>query len=119
MEKLIPILSVVILFSAGICWYLSMRQYFKIKAYKEGRKYHNIFIEHTVKSAQYVFNNDFIEYFPLTYLLRKLDDTEYNKYDDVLKKMYNKKAIYEIIFLLSFISFIVLLVISGGFKVTW
>ena len=97
MEKLIPILSVVILFSAGICWYLSMRQYFKIKAYKEGRKYHNIFIEHTVKSAQYVFNNDFIEYFPLTYLLRKLDDTEYNKYDDIYNDDIQWKYVIEFI----------------------
>jgi len=118
MTDLFSNLTLLTLLIAGLGWYLSMRQYFKIKAFKAGKESGNIFIEHSVKGPQYVFSGDFIEYFPITYLLRKLDDSEYNNYDDGLKKLYKQKAKYEFIFWICIVLGLVFTFISTGGKIT-
>ena len=118
MTDLFSNLTLLSLLIAGLGWYLSMRQYFKIKAYKAGEENGNIFIEHSVKGPKYLFSGDFIEYFPLTYILRKLDDSEYNNYDNALKKMYDQKAKYEFIFWICIVLGFVFTFISSGGKIT-
>ncbi len=118
MTDLFSNLTLLSLIIAGLGWYLSMRQYFKIKVFKIGKESDNIFMEHSVKGPQYVFSGDFIEYFPLTYLLRKLDNTEYNNYDDKLKKLYDQKAKYEFIFWIALSLGFVFAFINTGGKIT-
>lgn len=102
----------------GLGMYLSMRQYFKIKAYKEGREMKNIFIEYTFNGTKYMFGGDFVEYFPLTYLLRKLDASEYNNYSNELKKLYDQKAKYELLFFGGIILGFIFVFIETGGKIT-
>lgn len=115
MVYLFFVLTILSSLTAGLGWFLSMRQYFKIKAYKTGKESANIFLEHSVKGQQYVFSGDFIEYFPITYILIKLDNSAYSNYDDELKDLYNQKKKYEMLFWISFFLFIV---IPGG-SITW
>jgi hypothetical protein len=103
---------------SGVGWFLSMKQYFKIKAYKAGTNFSSILSEHSQKGSKYIFNSDFIEYFPLTYILRILGILEYNNLNVVLKKMYNKKTIYELLFWVSIIVCFIFVYIETGGKIT-
>lgn len=114
--KVYHILSLLFSLFAAIGWVMSMKWYFKIRAYKVNRKEENIFIEHS--NIDYVFDTDFIEYFPFTYILHKIDNTAYNKYDESLKKMYQNKAKYEFLFGVSFFLIFVFVFLETGGVIT-
>lgn len=116
--NIIHVFSVISGLIMGLGAYLSMRQYFKIKAYKAGKQMGNILIEYVQNGTRYMFGGDFIEYFPLTYFLRKLDDSEYNNYDDTLKRMYDQKAKYELLCWSGFILCFVFVFIETGGEIT-
>lgn len=99
----LSLLIIISYISTGIGWLLSMRQYFRIKSYKNSVKNMNIILEHTINGLKYMFDYDFIEYFPITIFLKQFDSSAYNNYSDELKKLYSDKHKYEIVFIMSII----------------
>lgn len=97
-----------------------MRQYFRIKAYRENRKYKNIFLEHSGMPPQNFLDptTDFIEYFPMTLINYRLDKSWYYILDDELKKMYHQKFRYERIFWIGFLLAFPLAFIASGATIT-
>lgn len=99
----LSLLIIISYISTGIGWLLSMRQYFRIKSYKNSIKNMNIILEHTINGPKYMFDSDFIEYFPIAIILKQFDSFAYNNYSDELKKLYSDKHKYEIVFIMSII----------------
>jgi hypothetical protein len=118
-KNILEILAIISSIIAMIGHFMSMLQYFKIKAYKEKREYKNIFYEHTIVGPRSIFDGDFIEYFPMTLINKKLDNSWYdNLNDDVLKKMYDEKFNYERIFFIFFFPPFILIGFATDWKIT-
>lgn len=103
MSVILSILGLVVFALLAVLWVLINRLFFQIHAKKENQLYQGLLTEYFNFNIKSLLNGDFIEFFPLSLLLKRLGSFDKQKLNQELWFLYRKKYKLELVFWILFI----------------